>query len=184
MSNPVFVDHIAFLVRSLDDALTDLPELESQAQPIQSFAAEGTRECYLGEARTPGRLLLIEPISDGPYAKALAKRGPGLHHVGLAVVDLDAFIADAVAGSGWLVHPRSFETRRASNIVWLCRPGVEALIECMQTDEAPSGEPAVEQLSIAGLDSSPGLASIFSGSGVEVVAGAKSGVKLHGRFVG
>lgn len=188
MSSSVFIDHIAFLVRSVDDALAEYSVLELKRQPIQTFANEGTRECYLGDAQTSGRLLLIEPIANGPYMKALAKRGSGLHHVALAVVDLDAFVADVVDGSGWLVHPRSFETRRASNTVWLCRPGVGAMIECVQVDDEPGTESGlgsgIEQLSIVGLDSAPGLTSIFERSGVDVVAGARCGVKVNGHFVG
>jgi SAM-dependent methyltransferase len=206
--SPPTLDHIALLVRSLDDALSALAELDLTAQPVQTFPNEGTRECYLGEPSQSGRLLLIEPISDGPYADSLASRGPGLHHVALVVDDLDAFLAGVVADSGWLVHPRSFETRDQAGTVWLARPGVETLVECTEVEctevectevectevECTEGEyfegedqsatgAVVEQVSVAGLDNRDGFAGLFEQVGVDVVAGPLSGVLVGGRFV-
>lgn len=41
---------------------------------------------------------LLEPVSpDGPIAKFLAKRGPGIHHVCYRVPDLDAALAECRA---------------------------------------------------------------------------------------
>lgn len=176
------LDHIAFLTPSLDDARRALADLDLAQQAVESFPAEGTRECYLGAPERVGRILLVEPAGEGPYADAMVRRGPGLHHVALTVEDLDAFVADVVDGSGWLVHPRSFETKRTSNTIWLARPGVQALIECFEVEPLEGGRSCVEKVTLAGLDIRDGLARIFEGCGVEVVAGSRSGVTVAGRF--
>jgi hypothetical protein len=178
------LDHIAFLTPSLDDARLEFADVGLVPQSVESFPTEGTRERYLGASERVGRILLVEPAGEGPYADAMTRRGPGLHHVSLTFGDLDAFLADVVAGSGWLVHPRSFETRRASNTIWLARPGVQALIECHEGEPPAGGRPCVERVTVAGLDIRDGLDGIFEGCGVEVVAGPQSGVKVAGRFVG
>lgn len=178
------LDHIAFLVTSLDDALEEMDQFDLEKQAVQSFPGEGTRECYLGAPSLAGRLLLIESAGDGPYEDALARRGPGLHHVALAVEDLDGFIAQVVCASPWLVHPRSFETRQQVNTIWLARPGVETLVECMEVNELSEKAHAVEHITIAGLDIRDGLASIFGDVGIGVSAGPRSGVTVNDRFIG
>lgn len=177
------IDHIAFLVSSLDDALEALADLGLDAQPVQTFDSEGSRECYLGGETNCARLLLIEAVGPGPYADAMDRRGPGLHHVALAVDDLDAFLAEVVDGSGWLVHPRSFHTKATANTVWLARPGVEALVECFEAAPKP-GEGVVEQVQLAGLDIGVGLAGLFEAVGISVVAGPRSGAVIGDRFWG
>ena len=78
------IDHVAVLVADLEAALRDLTPLGLETGPIEEFPSEGTRECYLGRSDQSAKLLLLTPHGDaGPYARALARRGPGLHHVGL-----------------------------------------------------------------------------------------------------
>lgn len=147
--------HVALLVRSLETLLPSLQARGWAAEPIRSYAKEATRETYVGVPgagpQAPGRLLLVEPAGEGPYARALAARGPGLHHLGLTVPDLSAFAASLPA-SGWFVHPFSLRGGTQLGDLWLCRPGFPALIEVFQgalSAEPPALVQAVE-LPLAG----------------------------------
>ncbi|MEL7238718.1 MAG: VOC family protein, partial [Planctomycetota bacterium] len=85
------LDHVAILVRSIEDTVERLGQLDAPSGEIEAFPGEGTRELYLGEPGRAGRLLLLQPLGDsGPYARAMAKRGPGLHHVAFRTRDIDA----------------------------------------------------------------------------------------------
>jgi hypothetical protein len=84
--------------------------------------------------------LLVEPAGDGPYARALAGRGPGLHHLGLLAADLSAFAASLPA-SGWFVHPFSLRGGAKLGDLWLFRPGFPTLVEVFQgavSEEPPA----------------------------------------------
>lgn len=136
------LDHAALLVRSLEALLPSLRARGWEPEAIRSYAKEATREAYVGMpgagARAPGRLLLVEPAGEGPYARALSRRGPGLHHLGLTAADLSAFAA-SLPDSGWFVHPFSLRGGAALGDLWLFRPGFPALVEVFQG--APSGQP-------------------------------------------
>ena len=137
LSSPPVVDHVALVTRSLERALGRLEGLGLATGPVERFPSEGTREVYVGAEHERARLLLLEPLGeDGPYTRAMARRGPGLHHVALAVPDLDAFLASL---RGWLLHPRSVFTRERSRTAWLARPGCGALIEVQERAEPAPG---------------------------------------------
>ena len=120
------IDHIAILVEDVAATASawELPE----AQAAEEFPSEGTRELYCGAANRSGRVLLMQPIGPGPYRRAMAKRGPGLHHIAVCVEDLLGLLARS-SRSGWLMHPTSLETYEAHGQAWLCRPGFPCLVE-------------------------------------------------------
>lgn len=120
------LDHVAVLVEDIEAAV-DAWELPA-AQAIEEFPQEGTRELYCGAAGRSGRVLLMQPIGPGPYERAMAKRGAGLHHIALCLDDLSGFVS-SLADSGWLLHPKSLDTYEASRQAWLCRPGFPCLVE-------------------------------------------------------
>lgn len=93
------VDHIAVLVPSCSHALEYLRPLGFTVGNVQKFDAEGTFEVYVGSPSEGGLLLLIEPMESGPYAIAMKKRGPGIHHICIGVIDLDIFV-EGLCGSG------------------------------------------------------------------------------------
>ena len=88
---PTRIAHLGLAVRSLGDALPffrdvlGLPEVplgDSDGARISGLAA--------GDALVE----LLEPEHpDSPIARFIEKRGPGIHHVCLAVDDLDATLA-------------------------------------------------------------------------------------------
>jgi hypothetical protein len=145
-------DHVALLVRAVERLRALDPALVPGA--IDSFPAEGTREVYLdrGDLGAPpgsARLLLLEATGPGPYARALSRRGPGLHHVGVTVPDARAY---ALECEGWLLHPRSLDTWPGSKTLWLARPGVGALIEVHEVGAARdvAGAPVVAAVDVPG----------------------------------
>jgi len=169
------LDHVALLVRSLEQTLERLAETGLAVGEIESFPSEGTREVYLGQD-LPGRLLLLEATGPGPYQRALEKRGPGLHHVAIEVPDLEAFAADP---RGWLLHPHSLENQERASTLWFARPGVGTLLEVTR-GEAREAAPQVEVgVSLADasleelLDLAPGVQAAGSGGSWLAVGGQR-----------
>lgn len=121
------LDHIALLSSNLSSVIATLPSWIRLDEP-ERHPSEGTLEQYahLPSEHAPS-LLILEPISDGPYSRAMAKRGPGLHHFGFVTDTLDDAI-DYFASHGLLLHPISRYTYK-KNVAWMCRPGVPFQVE-------------------------------------------------------
>ena len=132
-------NHIAFLVRSVCDS-AEIEDLGAYPKgPAEKWDGEGTLEIYVGPEKAIGRLLLMEPIADGAYRRAMEKRGPGLHHIAIDVLDIEAYIS-YLSGTGWLLHPQTIKTLKASRTAYLARPGIPMLIEVQERKEF-SAEP-------------------------------------------
>lgn len=123
------IDHVALLVRSVERAAEALARLGVESIGAKdSFPSEGTAEVYVGAPERGARLLLMESIGPGPYQRALAKRGPGLHHVALVAGDVKAAVARGTA-AGWVL-------KKSGAVSWLARSGAPLL------ELAPSGATA------------------------------------------
>jgi hypothetical protein len=81
------LNHVAFLVGSIESAIRLIPSPSADRGNIEEFPSEGTRELYVGDS-IMGRLLLMQPIGAGPYQRAMKKRGESLHHLALDVENL------------------------------------------------------------------------------------------------
>lgn len=125
------INHIAFLVGSAEASAEVLRRNGVHAGPPQNFEGEGTREMYAGGEELGCRILLMQAIGEGPYKRALVKRGPGLHHIAVDVPSLEEFLS-GLASSGWLLHPASVKTMAASRTAYLARPGMPMLIEVQE----------------------------------------------------
>jgi len=91
------IDHIAIVVRSIEEALqvyegalglelTDVKEVPEQAVTVAFLP--------VGESK----IELVEPLTaDGGIARFLEKRGEGLHHICLEVDDIEAALQDLAA---------------------------------------------------------------------------------------
>jgi len=81
----VIIDHVAVVVRSIDEALPRYRELFGleSSDGVRPVAAQGVRICFLPTGPAPAaRLELIEPTDpNGGVARFLGSRGEGLHHV-------------------------------------------------------------------------------------------------------
>lgn len=145
MKDPYPLDHVALLVPSLEVALARLADIAPTPGPIQEFPGEGTREVYLGGPERSARLLLMQPLDGtGPYARALTRRGPGLHHLAFRLPDLDEFCRGVGA---WLAIPRTLPDLNRTRTLWLARPGVGTLLEVHEGEPTP-GEPVVRRVQV------------------------------------
>jgi len=125
--NSLYIDHVAILVASIEEYEKKLPS-ELLRQEIEEFEAEGTREQYvIPDSSYSGALLLMQPTGEGPYQRAMEKRGPGLHHICIKVEKLSEYLT-SIAQSGFLIHPYSIESMKRGT-AYLCRPGIGFLIE-------------------------------------------------------
>ena len=90
------IAHIGIAVPSIAEALAfyhDVLGLEPQSPE----SADGATIVSL--AFGPSEIELLEPATpDGPIARFLARRGPGIHHVCYRVPDLEAALAACRAG--------------------------------------------------------------------------------------
>lgn len=88
------LDHIGLATQQLEDGLAiwrDALGLEVDA--TEEIAEQGVRVAMLAIGDT--HVELLEPLSqDSPVGKFLSKRGPGIHHVAVAVEDIHASLAE------------------------------------------------------------------------------------------
>ena len=87
------IHHVAVAVRSIDEAARFY--VEGLGLPVSApeiVAEQKVRVVFISVGEV--RVELLEPTSeDSPIAKALEKRGPGLHHVCYLVDDVEASLA-------------------------------------------------------------------------------------------
>lgn len=88
------LDHIGLATRQLDDGLAVWRDaLGLEVDVMEEIPEQGVRVAMLALGDT--HVELLEPISpDSPVGKFLAKRGPGIHHLAVAVKDIHASLAD------------------------------------------------------------------------------------------
>ena len=119
------VDHIAIIVRNLEQALVFYRDtLGIMPGEIKEVPTEQVRIAFLPMGGQGGsEIELIEPTStDSSLSKFLEKRGEGLHHICLEVDDIDAALAEmqekgtpvldkqpriAAEGRAIFIHPRA-----------------------------------------------------------------------------
>ncbi len=77
--------------------------------------------------------LLLEAISDGPYQRAMKKRGASLHHLAIDVLNVEEFSHQAQK-IGWKLPPVSEQTM-SHKTAWLFSEGIPTLIEVHQQKE-------------------------------------------------
>jgi methylmalonyl-CoA/ethylmalonyl-CoA epimerase len=87
------IDHIGVAVEQLEPALALYGEgFELELAHREVVEAQGVEAVLLDVGDS--HVELLSPLSeDTPVGRFLAKRGPGLHHVGYAVDDVDAALA-------------------------------------------------------------------------------------------
>ncbi len=139
------LNHVAILVKNIDSVIEKNIFSSETLGKIEEFPSEGTRELYIGKDGQMGRLLLMEAIGNGPYKTALGKRGTGLHHIALDVLNIDDYVGHLV-GSGWLLHPKSLEFYNSHKQIYLCRPNVPVLIEVQERKELSDKANYIDEL--------------------------------------
>ncbi len=93
----VRVDHIGVAVRSIAEAARFYGEvLGLRAGPPEQMPAQGVTMVFFDAGGT--RIELLEPLApDGPIARHLERRGEGVHHIALAVPNLEQALETARA---------------------------------------------------------------------------------------
>ena len=138
--------HVSILVSSVEKAAEFLKRFDFQIAEAEIWEGEGTKEIYV-EKELGNSLLLVQPIKPGPYQTALDKRGPGLHHMAIDVLNLESFL-NSISGSGWLLHLNSINSMKDFKTAYLARPGFPGLIEVQEKKQLKPMPLFVEQLSI------------------------------------
>lgn len=98
------IDHLGIAVRSIAESLDVYRALGLEVSHREEVPTQGVVTAFLrvGESR----LELLEPTSlDSPVGKFLSRRGPGLHHVCLAVPDIEKALEELKAKGFRLLNP-------------------------------------------------------------------------------
>jgi methylmalonyl-CoA/ethylmalonyl-CoA epimerase len=101
------IDHVAVVVRSVDEALPryrDLFGLHAEHGPAD-FPLQRVRLAFLPTGPAPAaRIELIEPLDDeSGVARFLSARGEGLHHVCFRTDDLPATLRELATAEAELI---------------------------------------------------------------------------------
>lgn len=98
------LDHLGIAVRSIDEALP----FYSQLLGLECAQRERVEQEHVVAAMVPlegSRLELLEPTAaDSPVGRFLERRGPGLHHIALAVPSLEAAVARLKEGGARILN--------------------------------------------------------------------------------
>jgi methylmalonyl-CoA epimerase len=100
------IDHVAIVVRNLDDALTFYRDMLGIAPSrVIDFPREGVKIAFLPLGGPNGsEIELLEPTSaETGVARFLEKRGGGLHHICLEVPNIEQAIDDLRASGAMLL---------------------------------------------------------------------------------
>lgn len=84
------LDHVAIAVRDLDEAIGDYRRLFG-AEPLyrEKVEEQGVEEAMIAVGGS--FIQLLQPLAaDTPVGRFIADRGEGMHHIALAVGDIDA----------------------------------------------------------------------------------------------
>ncbi len=139
------VDHITFVVSDLDRTTTALERvLGRPATPAISLTGMAVRTLRVGDAE----LHINTPRGAGPVADFLRARGPGIHHVAIAVDDLDVAI-DVLAGRGVRTLGIPKDTAPGLREVFIDPASVDGVV--LQLVER-RGKAPLNQLDIAALE--------------------------------
>jgi len=130
------IDHIGIAVTDIETTLATYADAFGlRPERVEEVAGQGIRAHHLPIGET--RIELLESLGEGsPIARFLARHGPGLHHIALAVDDFDAGRARMIAsglepigepsvGAGGkriqFFHPRS----TGGALIEICSGGTE-----------------------------------------------------------
>lgn len=94
LSRLLKVDHIGIATRSIEEGLAFWSEaLGLEVDATEEITNQGVKVCMLAIGDT--HVELLEPLSEQtPVGRFLAKRGPGMHHIAVAVADINASLIE------------------------------------------------------------------------------------------
>jgi methylmalonyl-CoA/ethylmalonyl-CoA epimerase len=115
------IDHVGIACRSLDAAIERYVTVFGlEVVSRETNEEQGVREAMLATAGSASYVQLLEPLgADTPVGKFLDRRGEGMHHVGYAVADVTAALADIGASGVRLIDSRPRHGSMGASIAFL-----------------------------------------------------------------
>ncbi len=126
------IDHIGIAVKSIEDALklyTDALGLEVKDIEIVETQKVRTAIIPVGESKIE---LLESTDSEGVIARYIEKRGEGLHHLALAVSDIEQVLDDLQSKEVPLINEKPRSGVEDSRIAFLHPKAAGVLIELVE----------------------------------------------------
>ena len=127
------IDHVAIAVRDLEAAVDYYRQaFGAEVEHREVVESDGVEEALLRVAESYVQLL-TPTRPDSPVAKALDKRGEGLHHVGYRVADCAEALAAVVAAGGTPIDQAPRPGSRGTTVAFVHPKGsFGTLIELVQ----------------------------------------------------
>lgn len=132
------IDHVAIVVRNMDDALAFYRDmLGISPSRVIDFPREGVRIAFLPLGGPNGsEIELLEPTSeDTGVARFLAKHGGGLHHICLETPDIEQALANLRASGAMLLDEAPRPTAEGRGIFLHPKGSFGVLLELVQREE-------------------------------------------------
>jgi methylmalonyl-CoA/ethylmalonyl-CoA epimerase len=99
------VHHVAFAVEDLEEAVETYRNLFGAEVELRGrLDDQGVEAVYLRIG--DGRVELVSPLGEDTHVgRFIARRGPGMHHVGFAVDDVRAAVDELAANGAEVIDP-------------------------------------------------------------------------------
>jgi methylmalonyl-CoA/ethylmalonyl-CoA epimerase len=99
------VHHVAFAVEDLEEAVETYRRLFGAEVELRGrLEDQGVEAVYLRVGS--GRVELVSPLAEDTHVgRFLARRGPGMHHVGFAVADVQEAVDELAANGAEVIDP-------------------------------------------------------------------------------
>jgi methylmalonyl-CoA epimerase len=135
MTQPLLteIDHVAIAVPDLDEAISYYEQtFGATVDHREVVASDGVEEALLKVADS--YIQLLTPTNEeSPVAKYLAKKGPGLHHVGYRVTDCGAALQSVKDHGGQVIDQAPRPGSRGTTVAFVHPKGAfGTLIELVQ----------------------------------------------------
>jgi methylmalonyl-CoA epimerase len=144
MTHPLLteIDHVAIAVRDLESAIDYYrAAFGAEVAHREVVESDGVEEALLKVAES--YIQLITPTrDDSPVAKAIEKRGEGLHHVGYRVTDCAEALAAVVAAGATPIDKAPRPGSRGTTVAFVHPKGsFGTLIELVEEGSGSFGPP-------------------------------------------
>ncbi len=136
------IDHVGIACRSLEAAVERYVSVFGLAVVSQETNVEqGVREAMLATDSGESYVQLLEPLTpDTPVGRYIARRGEGIHHIGYAVADVTAALAE-IGGSGVrLIDSRPRHGSMGASIAFLHPGDLGGVLTELVQSFAPAGD--------------------------------------------
>jgi len=132
------IDHVAIAVRDLEAAIDYYQRaFGATVEHRETVESDGVEEALLKVAES--YIQLLTPTSDAsPVAKAIEKRGEGLHHIGYRVNDCGEALASMIAAGATPIDKVPRPGSRNTTVAFIHPKGsFGTLIELVQESAEP-----------------------------------------------